>query len=234
MVGANRATIGMWELGRHFPVPRYLLPLFQSLGIDDEVGLAAWRDQRRPLVRGRKPKQSCSVEGCGGERRTRGMCKKHYKTYRRIGDPRAGPVTPCSVEGCGRAAWVRGMCSFHYQRYRFHGDPLLGGRKPKQSIPCSVEGCGRTALTQGMCGLHYQRYKRNGDLVNRRPKPSGPCSAEGCGRAAGVRGMCGLHYQRWWKHGDFVKRSTSRNCRDGCTCGRHRRRPVVLRATLSL
>jgi predicted XRE-type DNA-binding protein len=83
------------------------------------------------MVASQKP---CAVAGCKGDASrsaggVRGWCRKHYKRWKRNGDPEKTVVTiggatgTCSVDGCGSAAKVKGMCKAHERRLRIYGDP---------------------------------------------------------------------------------------------------------------
>jgi hypothetical protein len=78
---------------------------------------------------------TCLVDECGRATGTgvpgtgHGWCAKHYKRWRKHGDPlitliaRDG-LTECTISGCGRPHIARGWCGRHYDSWRFHGDPL--------------------------------------------------------------------------------------------------------------
>lgn len=64
----------------------------------------------------------CSV--CGKEQKylSRGMCIKHYTTWKRHGDPNyQKPEKICSVEGCESEHYGNGWCKLHYERNRVYG-----------------------------------------------------------------------------------------------------------------
>ena len=76
-------------------------------------------------------KRKCSVEGCEGHGRTKGLCPMHYQRFLRHGDPTKGGPTrrgrkppECSVDGCNNLSVARGYCSKHYAKFRKYGDPL--------------------------------------------------------------------------------------------------------------
>lgn len=131
--------------------------------------------------------RKCTVQGCenvGNIRR--GYCNKHYRRWRRHGDPLGGGPEQnreenretttvrvekqCSVEGCSNVLLAQGLCSAHYGRWARYGDPLGGGppRKPFRDqvlSTCSVDGCEKVSVCKGYCQAHYQRY-RKGEKVN--------------------------------------------------------------------
>lgn len=73
---------------------------------------------------------TCSIQGCEGAHRARGLCGKHYQRARIAGDLDGYPGVrgqrqDCSVLDCDRQAESRGWCHMHYTRWRSHGDPNL-------------------------------------------------------------------------------------------------------------
>lgn len=126
---------------------------------------------------------TCTIEGCGAPKHGRVYCIKHYRRWKKYGDPLgSAPVLPkppveiCSIEGCDKPVRIksRGWCSPHYSRWRDHGDPLGGGPDrslvPQSTRPCSIEGCDRPAHIKGICGSHYYRTRAHGDpLAGRTP-----------------------------------------------------------------
>ncbi len=72
--------------------------------------------------------RTCSVEGCENTRVAWGWCDKHYRRWKRYGDPLGVAVRStrtCSIEGCDNPHEARGWCSKHYQRWQVHGDPEM-------------------------------------------------------------------------------------------------------------
>ena len=76
-------------------------------------------------------KRYCSVDGCENKHRSSGYCNKHYKAFKKYGDPLESkihrPPKICSVEGCGiplNSHAARGLCAKHYLRYWKFGNPL--------------------------------------------------------------------------------------------------------------
>lgn len=71
----------------------------------------------------------CSVPECGRvEQLRRGFCDRHYRAFRRHGDPLGCAPEPdwtCNVPGCAIIGQTRqGMCEMHYRRAaRNGGDP---------------------------------------------------------------------------------------------------------------
>lgn len=91
------------------------------------------------------PFKACSVEDCkniaNGSGGARGWCSKHYKRWKKYGDPhlmspsRMG-TRKCTVEGCEEKYHTTGFCTTHYNRWHRFGDPLKGGSRPwKRNAP---------------------------------------------------------------------------------------------------
>ncbi len=84
-------------------------------------------------------KRKCSVEGCQGFGRTKGLCATHYQRFKRHGNPlmggpmRRGRKPPdCSIDGCDGLSVAHGLCPKHYGRLRKHGDTTtIGGKRAK-------------------------------------------------------------------------------------------------------
>jgi HNH endonuclease len=121
---------------------------------------------------------TCTVETCDAPKHGRVYCVKHYRRWKKYGDPlgsapvvEAPPPDTCSIEGCDKPVRIksRGWCSPHYSRWRDHGDPLGGGPDrplvPQSTRPCTVDGCSESAKTKGLCGRHYYREYTHGDPV---------------------------------------------------------------------
>lgn len=121
--------------------------------------------------------ETCSVDGCGRSRKTRGLCQTHYVGLWRSGS--VGPAElkrhpagePCSVEGCTRPSKSRRLCSMHYHRWQRHGDSL-GGYVNKGTVDV------------GYGGAHHRVEKARG-------KAAGKACAT-CGGIAEVWAYVGL------------------------------------------
>lgn len=72
-------------------------------------------------------KKACTVNGCDLEARARGMCSRHYNSWRY----RTGPTTergradkgPCGVSDCTKGAYRKGYCYAHYMKDYRYGTP---------------------------------------------------------------------------------------------------------------
>ena len=71
--------------------------------------------------------KQCSVDGCDGIDKSKGLCNRHYKQKRRrapLDAPIRGRVRRnCSVDGCDRTHSARGLCHRHYKQQQ-KGAPL--------------------------------------------------------------------------------------------------------------
>jgi hypothetical protein len=115
----------------------------------------------------------CTIEGCGGKVRTKGLCVKHYMRALRHDRNTSGRpliVRTCSVEGCGGRVWGKGLCHKHCIRARKHNGDTSD--RPRITI-CTIEGCGGKVCAKGFCRKHYEQA--------RRPRIVRTCSVEGCG-----------------------------------------------------
>lgn len=114
-------------------------------------------------------KPLCSIVGCGGKVDARGLCNKHYKRWRKYGDPLwlkpPTPIVKCSIKGCDNPSGHgggRGWCKHHYMLWYKHGDPLWVAPHPKEG--CQIEGCKRQHHARGFCSIHYQRAIKDGTI----------------------------------------------------------------------
>lgn len=78
---------------------------------------------------------TCAVSECERLATKRGWCDKHYRRWKKHGDPLttkklANGTAPdhCTVDGCRRPYHARGLCGVHYGRQRYNGDPAAGQR----------------------------------------------------------------------------------------------------------
>lgn len=79
----------------------------------------------QPKRERKNKKGNCSLPDCNSVHLARGYCSKHYKKFRKYGDPLAEadryPET-CSIDGCGKPTHDLGMCGMHALRFRKSGD----------------------------------------------------------------------------------------------------------------
>lgn len=157
--------------------------------------------------------KNCSITGCEGEIKARGLCDKHYLRAKRAGElelhsgPGAGRRSPewsrtcAGVHVCGKDECARGLCNTCYQVRRKDGElsllPIVNAGKN-----CSVEGCKNGAQGLGYCGTHYDRFKKYGDALGVAEKRTGgPCATEGCSGVVVANGVCAACYARIKKYG---------------------------------
>lgn len=77
----------------------------------------------------RKSNKICLIESCNGKIVAKGYCNKHYRKFKKYGDPLyvlknmdRDPI--CTVEGCNNKHNSLGYCKKHYERFKQYGDPL--------------------------------------------------------------------------------------------------------------
>jgi hypothetical protein len=76
-----------------------------------------------------KPISYCSVDGCEERCVGHGFCRKHYKRWRKYGDPSVTHrayrnPSACSVEGCPDRVLAKGLCERHYALTTRNGAPV--------------------------------------------------------------------------------------------------------------
>ena len=121
---------------------------------------------------------TCTIEGCEGKHHGRGWCRRHYKSWQRLGDPLAAKPkhrgSTCSIEGCEGKPHARGWCPNHYGSWRLHGDPMAAKPTNRHRPPiCTIEECDGEHVARGWCSHHYESWLRHGDplAAQRRPGP---------------------------------------------------------------
>lgn len=164
----------------------------------------------------------CTVAGCDGKHRARGMCFMHYQRWRTHGSTELPtrpepPKRDCSVESCQAPHLARGFCKKHYQRWKQSGSTEL----TRTRTYCSVDGCDEPCVGRGWCASHYGRWKRHGDPEGTRqaPPPRPECAVDGCDRDVKGRSLCDLHLSRKRRGADLTApvRGTHRVCKSpGC------------------
>lgn len=113
--------------------------------------------------------EQCSVAGCDRRREAKTFCLKHYKRWKRHGDPegcrKSRQQIGCQVDGCDNPHAARGWCKQHYYRWYYTGDPQTpvqhsNGKTPE---PCKVDGCNGKRNGGGYCNKHGKRVRAWGD-----------------------------------------------------------------------
>lgn len=70
----------------------------------------------------------CSVEGCLGQHRGSGLCKRHYEARAKAAGLR--PQPKCTFDGCTRALNSKGFCTGHLRRHLAGADMTMPLRRP--------------------------------------------------------------------------------------------------------
>lgn len=149
----------------------------------------------------------CTITGCIGKRRARGLCKTHYQQWWHKPQPAdaisCDAVNTCSFSGCRRGAMpTTGLCGLHYSR-KCNGRPLDGirvtPRKTRASRPrkpCSFAGCSYDAAPMAeICTSHKAQLRAGKELRELRGfyAPDATCSYPGCDRYPTRKGLCKTH-----------------------------------------
>lgn len=106
--------------------------------------------------------EKCTVAECDLPEVARGYCQKHYKRWRRYGDPNFRVRVqryndePCKhPAGCKRTARKDGWCKMHYERVAKYGEPGPAEplRKPNRAV-------GRVKSSGGYVQVYDSERKR--------------------------------------------------------------------------
>src|SRR5271167_4234159 len=82
----------------------------------------------------------CSVENCGQPFYAKGFCERHWKHWRKHGDPLAGRFEDlekrgsCSAPGCGKPVRALGLCVQHYTRMHKTGSLDIDRAAPGEAL----------------------------------------------------------------------------------------------------
>lgn len=82
-------------------------------------------------------KKTCTVNGCEERFYALGYCTKHYRRFKKHGDPlvsfldRENKSKVCKIEGCDKPKHAHGLCQMHNRRRIVTGDPLVKSLDPK-------------------------------------------------------------------------------------------------------
>jgi hypothetical protein len=115
--------------------------------------------------------RSCSVAECGGKVLARGLCDKHYRRWRRHGDPniyRPNATRGCSIPGCDAAHYGRSWCKVHWRRFHRTVDTRRQATTPTACTDCHTlmrparrpDLLGKPHAAHGLCATCYQRRRR--------------------------------------------------------------------------
>ena len=74
--------------------------------------------------------KGCTNPGCERKHYARGLCKKHYRKFLRLGDPlisiyEMGHGPYCMELGCNGEHHSKGYCLIHFKRWRRTGSTNL-------------------------------------------------------------------------------------------------------------
>jgi len=104
---------------------------------------------------------TCSVPECELSHASKGFCDKHYRRWKKSGDPNVtlrNPRSDCTIDGCENLSSARGRCPAHYQAWlRANGGRIS---PPK---PCAADGCEKSRTHARFCRGHNYRFKKYGD-----------------------------------------------------------------------
>lgn len=88
-------------------------------------------------------KRTCVVDGCENFVTGHGYCVKHYKRWRKYGDPltlvRNFQGEECQVDGCDSKPHAAQLCPKHYGRMKRYGDPLDVGDAARKRARRALE-----------------------------------------------------------------------------------------------
>ena len=130
-----------------------------------------------------QPKKQCSIDGCDAPARGRGWCQKHWKRWRKYGDPLGKSnfkqiKRDCQIQGCERPYHANGYCDYHEYRVNKYGDPLAQGTaktgRKRIEVP-SYDGVhkrlmrdiGKASQFQCVdCGYQAEEWSYNGGCPN--------------------------------------------------------------------
>ena len=103
----------------------------------------------------------CKIDRCNKPHRAKGFCSKHYRLFKKYGDPLAVIIKRCSIDDCRAKHYSKGYCYEHFYKYKYYGNPHAD-LKPKY-IKCTIEGCDNDHQSKGYCNKHYTRFIRHGN-----------------------------------------------------------------------
>ena len=129
-------------------------------------------------------KNVCHVEDCGRPSAGWGMCKMHWKRWKKHGDPTVKTVYipakgVCSISGCENKYHAHGYCAMHLYYKEKYGDPLAEGvgkyqGRNRMDVPSYAGIHKRIFYDQGRarkydcveCGNRAQEWSYNGGDEN--------------------------------------------------------------------
>lgn len=154
----------------------------------------------------------CTIDGCDRKRFGHGLCERHYRRKRDLGDAlwQRPERQPCAVAGCENLREGHGLCSKHYARMRRSGTLNVSRAAPGQPLSWLVDNrsfggddCLPWPFASG--GDGYGRLTLDGHnrvasramciLAHGEPPTPSHQAAHSCGN--GDKGCCNPRHLRW-------------------------------------
>lgn len=118
-----------------------------------------------------KVEKVCTLEDCTGRVVACGYCDKHYRKWRKYGNPRVVKVEQnhnrlslCAVDGCESKHHAKGFCEKHLKRFKRNGDALKTRKTPNGTYTvCTLPGCGEKHFGKGLCEKHWRQKRYAAD-----------------------------------------------------------------------
>lgn len=161
----------------------------------------------------------CSVSGCSGKHKGKGLCAKHLRRFNKHGDPSVGEriatAGECVVLKCLEPQECKGFCGAHYRRFLKYGDAEF---RERDYLPdkCTILDCSSPPHSKGMCNRHYRRTLRLGshELPKQVLVGTKKCAIFDCLNFRKNREWCEKHYEKWRHYGDptYVWQTTDSKC----------------------
>lgn len=115
---------------------------------------------------------TCSVEECATPRRAKGFCEKHYRRWKKHGDPNKGAIvrqdSKCEVGGCDSTPLARNLCKTHYLRWYKYGDaeePVRRHSDAEQAFSAMTERNGECLEWTGCKSRGYGKLRVGGKMI---------------------------------------------------------------------
>ena len=115
---------------------------------------------------------TCSVEECATPRRAKGFCEKHYRLWKKHGDPNKGAIvrqdSKCEVGGCDSTPLARNLCKTHYLRWYKYGDaeePVRRHSDAEQAFSAMTERNGECLEWTGCKSRGYGKLRVGGKMI---------------------------------------------------------------------
>lgn len=165
----------------------------------------------------------CLVDGCSEKIIALGYCEKHYRRFKKYGDPlvltkrKYKSDDLCLVEGCKNKPYGNYLCEKHYKKQKKYGSPIAGKERSSEKYGeyCVVDGCKNKEFSLGYCRRHYEKKRKFGSPLIGRTFASNKgkvCRIENCNEPMQASGLCIRHYRNEYNHsekGKEISRSNS-------------------------